>query len=85
MEQNTKICEKFLQEKNPPSYLPYSLGYCFANDLIYAYENVLNKDKKSPKLNIKDTIEKIKYLSEDEYVDATKMINTLTKILMLLY
>jgi hypothetical protein len=82
MKKNIEICKRHLQEKN---LQPTILGACFANDLIYIYENLLNKDKQSPKLNIKDTIEKIKYLSEDEYVDATKMINTLTKILMLLY
>jgi len=82
MEQNIEICKRHLQEKN---LRPTTLGACFANDLIYIYENLLNKDKQLPKLNIKDTIEKIKYLSEDEYVDATKMINTLIKILMLLY
>jgi hypothetical protein len=79
MERNTKKCEKFIQEKNPPSYLPYSLGYCFANDLIYAYENILNKDKESPKLNIKDTIEKFKHFSEDDGIKITKMVNTLLK------
>jgi len=82
MKKNIEICKRHLQEKN---LRPTTLGACFANDLIYIYENLLNKDKQSPKLNIKDTIEKIKYLSEDEYVDATKMINTLIKILMLLY
>jgi hypothetical protein len=82
MEQNIKRCERFMQEKCP--YI-YALGSCFANDLIYIYENLLNKDKQSPKLNIKNVIEKLKYFSEDEYIDATKMINTLTKILMLLY
>ena len=82
MEKNTKRCEKFIQEKN---LSPYSLGYCFANDIIYAYENILNKDKQSPKLNIKDIIEKLKYFSKDDEIDATRMINTLTKILILLY
>ncbi|MFP3166975.1 MAG: hypothetical protein RXQ68_00910 [Candidatus Nanopusillus sp.] len=82
MEQNIEICKRHLQEKNPR---PTTLGACFANDFIYTYENLLNKDKQSPKLNIKDIIEKLKYFSEDEYIDATKMINTLTKILMLLY
>jgi len=79
MERNIKRCKKFMQEKNPPSYLPYSLGYCFANDIIYAYENILNKDKQSPKLNIKDTIEKFKYFSEDDGIKITKMVNTLLK------
>ena len=82
MEQNIEICKRYLQEKNPR---PTTLGSCFANDLIYIYENILNKDKKSPKLNIKNIIEKLKYFSEDEYIDATKMINTITKILILLY
>jgi hypothetical protein len=77
MERNVKRCEKFMQEKNPPSYLPYSLGYCFANDIIYAYENILNKGKQSPKLNIKDTIEKLKYFSEEDGIKITKMVNTL--------
>jgi hypothetical protein len=82
MEQNIEICKRYLQEKNPR---PTTLGACFANDFIYIYENILNKDKQSPKLNIKNIIEKLKYFSEDEYIDATKMINTITKILILLY
>ena len=82
MEENMKKCERLVQEKYPS---PYSLGYCFANDLIYIYENVLNKDKQSPKLNIKDAIEKLKYFSKDDEIDATRMINTLTKILIVLY
>jgi len=55
MEQNIKRCERFIQEKYPN---PYALESCFANDLIYIYENILNKDKQSPKLNIKNIIEK---------------------------
>jgi hypothetical protein len=92
MKKNIEICDEYIQKKDPlspyslgSSLAPYALGSCFANDLIYIYENILNKDKQSSKLNIRDTIEKIKYFSEDEYIDATKMINTLTKILMLLY
>jgi len=79
MERNIKRCKKFIQEKNPPLYLPYSLGYCFANDIIYAYENILNKNKESPKLNIKDTIEKFKHFSEEDGIKITKMVNTLLK------
>jgi hypothetical protein len=79
MERNTKKCKNIYTRKNPPSYLSYSLGYCFANDLIYAYENVLNKDKQSPKLNIKDTIEKFKHFSEDDGIRITEMVNTLLK------
>jgi len=76
MEKNTKRCEKFIQEKNPS---PYSLGYCFANDIIYAYENILNKDKQSSKLNIKDTIEKLKYFSKEDSIEITGIVNTLLK------
>jgi len=82
MERNMKICEKFIQDKYPS---PYSLGCCFANDFIYIHENLLNKNKQSPKLNIKDAIEKLKYFSKDDEIDTTRMINTLTKILILLY
>jgi len=82
IEQNMERCERFIQEKYPS---PYSLGYCFANDFVYIYENLLYKDKQSPKINIKNTIEKLKYFYKDDEVDATKMINTLTKILMFLY
>jgi hypothetical protein len=82
MERNMKICERIIQEKYPS---PYSLGSCLANDFVYIYENILNKDKQSPKLDIKSTIEKLKYFSRDDEIDATKMINTLTKILILLY
>ena len=82
MEQNIEICKRHLQERNLRNTI---LGACFANDFIYIYENLLNKDKQSPKLNIKDTVERLKYFSEDEYIDVTKTINTLTKILMLLY
>ena len=79
MEKNTKKCEKFIQEKNSPAYLPYSLGSCFANDIIYAYENILNKNKESLKLNIKDTIEKFKYFSEEDGIKITEMVNRLLK------
>jgi len=70
MEKNIKICEEYTQKPSP-----YTLGACFANDLIYVYENILNKDKQSPKLNIKDLIEKIKYISEDYYIEITKTYN----------
>jgi nucleoside diphosphate kinase len=75
MERNTKKCKKIYTRKNPPSYLPYSLGYCFANDIIYAYENILNKNKEPPKLNIKDIIEKFKHFSKDYYVEITRTFN----------
>jgi len=79
MERNTKKCKKIYTRKNPPSYLPYSLGFCFANDLIYAYEYILNKNKESHKLNIKDMIEKFKHFSEEDGIKITKMVNALLK------
>ena len=84
MEQNVEICEKYIKKENPSSsyslgsrLAPYSFGSCFANDIIYVYENVLNKDKQSSKLNIKDMIEKLKFFSEEEGIDATKILNIL--------
>ena len=92
MKKNIEICDEYIQKKDPSSpyslgspLSSYALGSCFANDLIYIYENILNKDKQSPKLNIKNIIEKLKYFSKGDEIDATKIINTLTKILMLLY
>jgi len=82
MKKNIEICDEYIKKKDPSSsyslrspLAPYTLGACFANDIIYAYENILNKNKESPKLNIKDTIEKIKYISEDYYVEITKTFN----------
>jgi hypothetical protein len=67
----TKKCEKFIQEENTN---PSTLGYCFANDIIYVCENILNKTKKSPKLNIKDVMGRFKYFSKD-YVETTRTYN----------
>jgi hypothetical protein len=82
LEENVEICEKYIKKENPSSpyslgsrLAPYSFGSCFANDIIYVYENVLNKDKQSPKLNIKDMIEKLKFFSKDYYVEITKKYN----------
>jgi len=83
MEQNMKICKRYIQKKDLS--LPYSLGYCFANNFIYIHENLLNKDKKSPNLNIKNIIKKLKYFSEKDEINVPDAINTLTKILMSLY
>ena len=82
MEQNVEMCEKYIKKENPSSsyslgsrLAPYSFGSCFANDIIYAYENILNKNKESPKLNIKDMIEKLKFFSKDYYAEITKKYN----------
>jgi len=84
MKKNIEICDEYIKKKDPSSpyslgspLAPYALGSCFADDLIYIHENSSNKDKESPKINIKDTIEKIKYLSEEEGMDITKIFNIL--------
>jgi hypothetical protein len=86
MKKNIEICDEYIKKKDPSSpyslgspLAPYALGSCFANDLIYIYENISNKDKESPKLNIKDTIEKLKCISEEEGINITKILNTLLK------
>jgi len=80
MKKNMEICDEYIQRKNPSSSYslgsrlsPYALGSCFANDLIYIYENISNKDKESPKINIKDIIEKLKCVSEEMDIDITKI------------
>ena len=82
MEKNIKICEEYIKKENSSSsyslgsrLAPYSFGSCFANDIIYVHEKILNKDKQSPKLNIKDMIEKLKFFSKDYYVEITKTFN----------
>lgn len=86
MKKNIEICNEYIQKKDPSSpyslgssLAPYALGSCFANDIIYIYENISNKDKESPKINIKDTIEKLKCVSEEWGIDITKILNTLLK------
>ena len=86
MKKNIEICNEYIKKKDPSSpyslgspLAPYALGSCFANDLIYIYENISNKNKESPKLNIKDTIEKLKCVSEEWGIDITKILNTLLK------
>jgi len=86
MKKNIEICDDYIQKKDPSSpyslgspLAPYALGSCFANDLIYIYENISNKGEKSPKINIKDTIEKLKYFSEEDGINITKILNTLLK------
>ena len=82
MEENVKICDEYIKKKDPSSpyslgspLAPYALGSCFANDIIYVYENALNRNHELPRLNIKDTIEKIKFFSKDYYVEITRTFN----------
>jgi hypothetical protein len=82
MEENVKICDEYIKKKDPSSpyslgspLAPYALGSCFANDIIYVYENALNRNNELPRLNIKDIIEKIKFFSKDYYVEITRTFN----------
>ena len=82
MEKNVEICEEYIKKENPSSsyslgspLAPYSFGSCFANDIIYVYENALNRNKELQRLNIKDIIEKLKFFSKDYYVEITRTFN----------
>lgn len=81
IEKNIEICERHIKKANSTSYssrsplVPYFFGLCFANDIIYVYEKIFNKDNSSPKLNIRDMIEKLKLFSEDDYVKITERYN----------
>jgi hypothetical protein len=84
IKKNIKICDEYIRKKYPSSSYslgsplsPYGLGSCFANNLIYIHENLLNKDKQSTTFDIKNIIEKLRYFSEEEGINATIMINTL--------
>jgi len=84
IKKNIKICDEYIRKKYPSSSYslgsplsPYGLGSCFANNLIYIHENLLNKDKQSSTFDIKNIIEKLRYFSEEEGINATIMINTL--------
>jgi len=86
MKKNIEICDEYIKKKDQSSpyslgshLSPYALGSCFANDIIYIYGNISNKDKESPKINIKDIIEKLKFISENDGIDSTIVINTLLK------
>jgi hypothetical protein len=82
MEENVEICDEYIKKKDPSSpyslgspLAPYALGSCFANDIIYVYENALNRNNELPRLNIKDIIEKLKHFSKDYYVEIIKTFN----------
>jgi len=57
MEKSIDICEK-----NKEILWSYALGSCFANGIIYAHK-IFNKNKLSPKLNIRDIINLICYIN----------------------
>jgi hypothetical protein len=62
IEGNIRICKDYVKNENPLNIEEdYDLGRCYANIII-------DKNKRSSKINIKDLIEEIKYLSDEKNV-----------------
>jgi len=63
IKENIKQCKEYIEkEKKPDSY---ELGRCHANIII-------DKNKQSSKVNIKDIIEEVKYLSKEDIINEIK-------------
>jgi hypothetical protein len=65
IERNIKKCKAYIEKEKKPN--PYSIGLCYANIII--------NDNRSSKLNIKDIIKEIKYLSEEDVINIIKSYN----------
>jgi len=65
IERNIKKCKAYIEEKKKPN--PYSIGLCYANIIIYKNQ--------STKLNIKNIIKEIKYLSKKDVINIIKSYN----------
>ncbi|MCG2868610.1 MAG: hypothetical protein L7H07_00855 [Candidatus Nanopusillus sp.] len=69
IEGNIRTCKDYVEDKNPLNIEEdYDLGRCYANIII-------DKNKWSSKINIKDLIEEIKYLSEKDVINIIKSYN----------
>ena len=66
IEENVKRCKKYVEETK--KYNPYDLGECYANIII-------NENKQSPNINIKNIIRKIKHLSKKDVINTIKNYN----------
>jgi len=66
IEENIKRCKKYVEETK--KYDPYDLGKCYANIII-------NENKQSPNINIKNIIRKIKHLSKKDVINTIKNYN----------
>jgi hypothetical protein len=66
IEENVKRCKKYVEETK--KYDPYDLGKCYANIII-------NENKQSPNINIKNIIRKIKHLSKKDVINTIKNYN----------
>jgi hypothetical protein len=63
IKENIKECKEYIEKEKKSS--SYELGRCHANIIIH-------ENKELKELNIKDTIEKIKYLSEEDIINEIK-------------
>jgi hypothetical protein len=63
IKENIKQCKEYIEKEEKLNL--YELGRCHANIII-------DKDKQSPRLNIKDIIEDVKYLSEEDIINEIK-------------
>jgi hypothetical protein len=69
IEGNIRTCKDYVKNENPlNTEEDYDLGRCYANIII-------DKNKWSSKINIKDLIEEIKYLSEKDVINIIKSYN----------
>jgi hypothetical protein len=66
IEENIKRCKKYVEETK--KYDSYDLGKCYANIII-------NENKQSPNINIKNIVEEIKYLSKEDVINIIKSYN----------
>jgi hypothetical protein len=66
IEENVKRCKKYVEETR--KFDPYDLGKCYANIII-------NENKQSPNINIKNIIRKIKHLSKKDIINTIKNYN----------
>ena len=65
IEKNVEKCKEYIKEEKRPNI--YDLGLCYANIIINEHRDL--------KLNIKDIIERIKYLSKEDVINIIKSYN----------
>ncbi|MFP3132211.1 MAG: hypothetical protein RXQ77_02635 [Candidatus Nanopusillus sp.] len=63
IKENIKQCKEYIEKEEKPN--PYELRRCHANIII-------DKNKQSSKVNIKDIIEEVEYLSEEDIINEIK-------------
>jgi preprotein translocase subunit Sss1 len=63
IKENIKQCKEYIEKEEKPNL--YELGRCHANIII-------DKNKQSSKVNTKDIIEEVRYLSEEDIINEIK-------------